>query len=53
MTEGNIIIIIERPNNRNSAHMERESRSDTTNNRGDWNHLKITRTVPEQYTGKA
>jgi hypothetical protein len=23
------------------------------NNRGDWNHFKITQTVPEQHTGKA
>jgi hypothetical protein len=35
---------------RNSAHVEYESKSDTNNNRGDWNHLKITRTIPEQHT---
>ena len=23
------------------------------NNRGDWNHLKITQTIPEQHNGKA
>ena len=23
------------------------------NNMGDWNHLKITQTVPKQHTGKA
>jgi len=27
--------------------------SDTGNNRGDWNHFKITQTIPEQHTGKA
>jgi len=27
--------------------------SDTSNNRGDWNHFKITRTVPQQHTRKA
>ena len=27
-------------------------KTDTGNNRGDWNHLKITQTVPEQRTGK-
>jgi len=32
---------------RNSAHVECESTSDTSNNRGDWNRLKITETVPE------
>jgi hypothetical protein len=56
VTRGNIIIIIiiiiERPHNINSAHMECD-RSDTTNSRGDWNHLKIAQTIPEQYTRKA
>jgi hypothetical protein len=32
--------------------VECESRSDTCNNRGDWNHLKITQTIPEQRTRK-
>jgi formate dehydrogenase assembly factor FdhD len=27
-------------------------KSDANNNRGNWNHLKIT-TIPEQHTGKA
>jgi hypothetical protein len=39
--------------NRKSAHVEGESKSDTGNNRGDWKHLKITQTIPEQHTGKA
>jgi hypothetical protein len=39
--------------NRNSVHVECESKNDTGNNRGDWNHFKITQTVPEQHTGKA
>jgi hypothetical protein len=30
-----------------------ERKRDTGNNRGDWNHLKITQKVPEQHTGKA
>jgi hypothetical protein len=34
----------------NSAHVERESKSDTSNNRGDWNHFKITQTIPGQHT---
>ena len=33
--------------------MECESKSDTGNNRGDWNHLKMIQTVPEQHTTKA
>ena len=33
--------------------MECESRSDTGNNRGDWNHLTVIQTVPEQHTGQA
>ena len=31
--------------------MEYESRSDTGNNRGDWNHFNVTQTIPEQHTG--
>ena len=33
-------------------HVECESKSDTSNNRGDWNHFKITQTISEQHTGK-
>ena len=36
-----------RRQNRISADVECESKSDTSNNRGDWNHFKITRTIPE------
>ena len=25
---------------------------DTGSNRGDWNHFKITQTIPEEHTGK-
>jgi len=42
-----IIIII------HSAHVECEIKSDTSNNRGNWNHLKIIQTVPQQHTEKA
>jgi hypothetical protein len=34
----------------NSADKECESKSDTGNNKGDWYHLKITQTIPEQHT---
>jgi hypothetical protein len=33
--------------------VEIESKSVTSNNRGDWNHFKITLTVPQQHTKKA
>ena len=33
--------------------VECESKSDTGNNRGDWNRLRITQTVPAQHSGKA
>jgi hypothetical protein len=42
-----IIIII------NSACVEYENKSDTGNNRSDWNRFKITQTVPEKHTRKA
>ena len=29
-----------------------KGKSDTGNNMGDWNHFKITQTVPEQHTGE-
>ena len=37
----------------NSAHVECESKIDTSNDRGERNHLRITQTVPEQRTGIA
>jgi hypothetical protein len=33
--------------------VERETKSDTGNNRGDWNHIKITHTIPQQRTAMA
>ena len=30
-----------------------ERKSETSNNEGDWNHFKITQTIPEQQTRKA
>ena len=35
-----------------TAHVECESQSDTSNNRGDWNHLNIFQTIREQLTVK-
>ena len=42
-----------RPYNRNTAHVECTNKSDTSNNRGNWNHFKIIQKVPEQHRGKA
>jgi len=47
--EAEKILKYTRPHNINSAHVERESESDTGNTGGDWNHFKITQTVPEQH----
>ena len=33
--------------------MECENKSDTVNNRGNWNHFKVNQTIPEQRTRKA
>jgi len=44
---------IQRPQNRNSAHVGGESYSVTRTNRDDWKHVKITQTMPEQHTRKA
>ena len=51
-----IIIIIGSSSSSSSSSSNSSSseiKSDTGNNRGNWNHLKITQTVPEQYTGRA
>ena len=34
-------------------HVECESKNDNGNNRGDWNHVKITQTIPGQHSRKA
>jgi hypothetical protein len=38
--------------NRNTVHVERENKCHTSNNRGNWNHLKIIQKIPEQRIGK-
>jgi hypothetical protein len=35
------------------VHEERKNKSDTSNNKGHWKHLKIIQEIPEQHTGKA
>ena len=39
--------------NGNLAHLEYKSKVDFGNKRGNWNHLKIIRKIPEQLTRKA
>jgi hypothetical protein len=36
-----------------AACMKGKHRIDASNNRGNWNHFKISETIPEQLTGKA
>jgi hypothetical protein len=33
--------------------VEYKNKSDTSNNRSDWNHFKIIKKTPAQHTGKA
>jgi len=47
------IIIMVIPYTINTTHVKRKNKSGNSNKRGNWNHLKITQTIPEQHTGKA
>jgi hypothetical protein len=51
--EAEKILKCEIPHNRNSAHVECESKSDTGNNRGRLEPFQNHSGVPEQHTGKA
>jgi hypothetical protein len=41
------------PYNRNTAHVECKNKCDTSNNRDNWNYLKIIYKIFEQHTVKA
>ena len=41
------------PYTSNTANVTHKNKSDTNNNKGNWNHLKIIQKIPEQNTGKA
>jgi hypothetical protein len=43
---------MQRPENRNSVHVERKSKSDTSNNKCNWIQLKISQKIPEQQKRK-
>jgi hypothetical protein len=40
-------------NNNNNKKKKKKKKNDTSNNRGYWNHFKITQTTLEQHTMKA
>jgi hypothetical protein len=48
-----IIIIIIMPYNPSTAHVDSGNSSGTSNNRSNWNYLRIFQEMPEQHTGKA
>jgi len=45
-------LTIEIPYSGNTVQVEPKNKSDTSKNRGDWNHFKIIHKIPEQRTGK-
>jgi len=47
------IVKYTRPYNTNTAHVECQNVSYTSNNRGSWNHLKIIQIMLERHTGEA
>ena len=51
--EAKKVVKYETPHNRNSAHVECKSKSETSNKWGDWKHFTNTQTVPEQHTKQA
>ena len=51
--EAERILKYKKPYNRNTAHVECKNKCNTSNNRGNWNHLKIIQKIPEQLTGIA
>jgi hypothetical protein len=45
--------IIQIPYSRNRAYVECKNKCDASNNRGNWNNLKIFQKISEQHNGKA
>ena len=44
---------IQRPYNRNTAHVECKNKGDdASNSRGDWDYYKVTQKIREQHTRK-
>ena len=48
-----LTMMMQRPYNRNTVDVERKSKCDNGNNRGNWNHLEIIQKIPEQHNGTA
>ena len=44
--------LIVRPYNRNTEYVECKNKSDTSNNRGDWDYFKVIQKIREQHTRK-
>jgi hypothetical protein len=51
--EAENILKCERPDNRNTDHVECKSNCDTSDNRGNWNCLKVTQKILEKHNGTA
>jgi len=51
--EAEKILKCKRPNNKFRLMWNVKTKCDTGNNRGGWDHFKITHTVPEQHTREA
>jgi hypothetical protein len=47
--EAEKILKTERLYDRKTAHVKCKNESDTCNNRGNWNHLKIVQKIPEEH----
>ena len=48
----NILFKKKKSYNRNTAHVECKNKGDTSNNRGDWDILKVFQKIREQHTRK-
>jgi PAB1-binding protein PBP1 len=43
---------IQRPHNRNTAHVECKSKGDTGSDWSDWDHFKVNKKIREQHSRK-
>jgi len=48
MTTTTLTMVSQRPYNRNTVDVGSKSKCDTSNNRGNWNHLEIIQKIPEK-----
>jgi len=52
INEAEKILKIQRPYNRNRAHVECKNKGDSSNNRGDWDCFRVIQKIREQHNGK-